>query len=213
MGVDLMMVGVHQVVHQEMHQEGRPEVWRQRLLPPRVTGRLRPRHPPHRPRQPRRPHRLHLGLRNLWGMDSGECLSGNLMTIDIDFSQEDLGAQSGAGGRRHLFHHPSPPPRRLRRHCGRLRGGGGRRGAGSRPRRTGEQRASPGWPPPPSTSTTVLVWTRTSMHPELPPRMKIRSSLVLLFDRWCKVYGFLVLFQTGSNCHKPLQGVYKFAFL
>ena len=43
--------------------------------------------------------------------------------------------------------------------------------------------------------------------------MKIRFSSVLLFDRWCKVYGFLVLFQTGSNCHRPLQGVYKFAFL
>ena len=201
MGVDLMMVGVHQVVHQEVHQEGRPEVWGQRLPPPRVSGRLRPHHPPHRPhRQPRRPHRLHLGLRSLWGMASGECLSGNLMTIDIDFSQEvQEGALSGAGGRRHLFHHPSPPPRRLRRHCGRLRGGGGRRGAGSQPRRTGERRASPGWPPPPSTSTTVLVWTRTSMHPELPLRMKTRSSLILLFEGWCKVYGFLALFQTFTK--------------
>ena len=130
MRVGLMTVGVR--------QEWRPEVWGQRLPPPRVSGRLRPHHPPHRPRQPRRPHRLHLGLRNLWGMDSGECLNGNLMTIDIDFSQEvQEGAQSGAGGRRQPFHHPSPPPRRLRRHCGRLRGGGGRRGAGSRPRRTG----------------------------------------------------------------------------
>ena len=85
MGVDLMMVGVHQMVHQgvhqEVHQEGRPEVWGQRLPPPRVTGRLRPHHPPHhpphRPRQPRRPHRLHLGLRSLWGMASEGCLSGN----------------------------------------------------------------------------------------------------------------------------------------
>ena len=124
-------------------------------------------------------------------MASAGCLSGNWMTIAIDFSQENQGALSGAGGRRHLFHHPSPPPRRLRRHCGRLRGGGGRRGAGSRPWRTGEQRASPGWPPPPSTSTTVLVWTPTSMHPELPLRMKTRSSLILLFEGWCKVYGFL----------------------